>query len=214
MRGLVDDLHAALRSLEAASEFYPRLDDEKLDMLSPGIEHELEAMVSSMHAELREAELGIYRAIGHITDAAWDGVIKRVSDAIENTPPDVEPKQGACDVLIVDDDHEVGELLAAYLATKHVPTRVLRASKDYLADIHAANPRLLLLDVALSDANGYELCTRIKQDKRTRHVKVLLFTAMPLAQVIDRLPASMADGYLLKPFTLIDVDRAIGISGP
>ncbi len=118
---------------------------------------------------------------------------------------------GSCDVLVIDDDAETVDLLVSYLASKHVRTRGITSSHDYLGNIRETMPRLVLLDVAMPNANGYDLCSEIKKDPRTKQIQVVLFTAMSPASVIQGADRSGADGYLLKPFCLADLDRLVGI---
>ncbi len=127
--------------------------------------------------------------------------------------PNAGRGQGGCDVLVVDDDEATVDFVVMYLSAKHVAARGLKGSSNYLQDIRDANPRVVLLDVALPGANGYHLCAELKRARETRHIRVILFTAVPPADVIANVGDSGADGYLLKPFTLPGIDQALGIGG-
>lgn len=118
-------------------------------------------------------------------------------------------RHGDCDVLVVDDDDATVEIVTRYLSSRGVAARGITGDVDYLGAIRAAAPRVVLLDVVLPGANGYEICARVKGARDLRHVKVVLCTALPPASVITELRGSHADGYLPKPFALADLDAAI-----
>src|SRR5205085_2631327 len=61
-------------------------------------------------------------------------------------------------------------------------------------------PDLVLLDVHLPDANGFDLCRRLKADPATAAVPVLLISAISVS-TDDRVRGLDigADGYLTKP---------------
>ncbi len=121
----------------------------------------------------------------------------------------MEPRRGSkerCDVLILEDDPDLVELGIAYLSTKNLVVRGLVASSDYVKDVREIDPRLLLLDVILPGKDGFQVCHEIKKDRRTRHIKVILVTAVPREQVEQGIAWCGADGYIPKPFSLADLD--------
>ncbi len=117
--------------------------------------------------------------------------------------------QGNCDVLIVDDNTELVDMVISYLSSKGFIAYGLTSSTDYMSDIREAHPRVVLLDVSIPGANGYELCSRIKKDPELKNAKVVFFTANPLAEVIQSNTISGSDGYILKPFTIPDLNRTV-----
>ncbi len=121
----------------------------------------------------------------------------------------MEPRRGSkerCDVLILEDDPDLVELGVAYLSTKNLAVRGLVASSDYVKDVREIDPRLLLLDVILPGTDGFQVCHEIKEDRRTRHIKVIMVTAVPREQVLRGIAWCGADGYIPKPFSLADLD--------
>jgi PAS domain S-box-containing protein len=63
-------------------------------------------------------------------------------------------------------------------------------------------PDLILLDVVLPDTNGVEICQQIKNDPATKHILVLLISALEIenSAQIHGLDAG-ADGYLVNPIS-------------
>ena len=61
-------------------------------------------------------------------------------------------------------------------------------------------PGLILLDIYLPGADGYEVCRALKGDERTREVPVVFITALGKEQEKVRGFESGADDYIVKPF--------------
>ena len=69
----------------------------------------------------------------------------------------------------------------------------------------AEPPDLILLDVAMPEMDGYEVCRRIKQNPALKDVPVIFVSAM--ADSLDKVKAFEAGGvdYITKPFDLVEV---------
>jgi len=105
-------------------------------------------------------------------------------------------------VLIVDDTPTNIQVLAEALRTEY---RVKVAGGGLLALEAIARqgpPDLVLLDVMMPDLDGYEVCRRLKQDPRTRHVPVIFVTAKSEAEDEERGLNLGAVDYVTKPFHL------------
>ncbi|MEM6771781.1 MAG: ATP-binding protein, partial [Bacteroidota bacterium] len=102
-------------------------------------------------------------------------------------------------VLIVEDDPEVRAYLAESLSSTY---RVLVAEDGRVGlDLAFREiPDLVVSDVMMPNLNGLQLCARLKNDRRTSHLPVLLLTAKSATEHrlegLDR----GADAYLSKPF--------------
>ncbi|HEX6911508.1 MAG TPA: ATP-binding protein, partial [Longimicrobium sp.] len=65
-------------------------------------------------------------------------------------------------------------------------------------------PDLVLLDLHLPDMQGDEVLRRLRADRRTARIPVVMISADATPRTIDRLRAQGADAYLTKP---LDVDE-------
>ena len=65
----------------------------------------------------------------------------------------------------------------------------------------AAAPDLVLLDLRLPDAHGFELARRLRAEPRTVSVPILALTAYPGDHVAEALAESGCTGYLTKPIS-------------
>jgi Response regulators consisting of a CheY-like receiver domain and a winged-helix DNA-binding domain len=105
-------------------------------------------------------------------------------------------------ILVVEDHPETRDLLSYHL--KNAGYQVRAASNGQLGLEIAARskPDLVLLDVMLPGGmDGLEVCRRLKQDQRTRHVPVIMLTA--LGDEVDRIVGLElgAEDYVAKPFS-------------
>ena len=104
-------------------------------------------------------------------------------------------------VLLVDDSTVSLRIMRAILSGDDYDVVAVDSSQAAL-DLVGDNPRfdLILLDVAMPDLNGIDVCRRLKGDPNTQHIPVLLISGLRMheASVEEGLKAG-ADGYLMKP---------------
>lgn len=102
-------------------------------------------------------------------------------------------------VLLVEDNEDFRFYLKGNLKQYY---RVVEASngKDGWQKVLAVHPDLVLSDISMPHVSGIELCEKIKGDKRTNHIPVLLLTA--LGGEDDQLSGleKGANDYMAKPF--------------
>jgi putative two-component system response regulator len=109
------------------------------------------------------------------------------------------------EILIVDDDPDVANVLRALLeADGHHVDRTCDGVEglEYL-DNHL--PDLVFLDIDMPRMNGFELCSRIKSDPRTRLLPVIILTGHSESEARIRAWGLDADDFLTKPFRRIEV---------
>ncbi|HKX12624.1 MAG TPA: HD domain-containing phosphohydrolase [bacterium] len=121
-----------------------------------------------------------------------------------DTPLSVAPQKKP-KVLIVDDNPTNVELLLAQL--RSYPYQLITASdgEAALRKIEEDPPDLVLLDLMMPKLSGYEVCQRIKSDKKTQLIPVIVITA--LKELEDKLKAIEmgADDFLMKPFNKVEL---------
>ncbi|MEI6125964.1 MAG: response regulator, partial [Pseudomonadota bacterium] len=80
---------------------------------------------------------------------------------------------------------------------------------EALSKARTENPNLILLDIMLPKMNGYKVSRLLKFDEKYQHIPIIMLTAK--AQEIDRMLGieTGADGYLTKPFDIINLLNVI-----
>src|SRR6478736_3033773 len=105
----------------------------------------------------------------------------------------------AATVLVVDDSPENRYAAGRYLGRAGFAIWEAETGAQGLA-MAAEDPDLILLDVHLPDINGFEVCRRLKEDERTRHIPVLQRSQSHVddAARVHGLESG-ADAYLTEP---------------
>lgn len=101
-------------------------------------------------------------------------------------------------VLIVDDDTELSDMVAELLAREGWEVLTTLTGGDGERSLRQWHPEVVLLDVMLPDANGFDLCRRWRADHATLGLIMLTARGEPMDRVLGL--EIGADDYLAKPF--------------
>ena len=113
-------------------------------------------------------------------------------------------------ILVVEDDKNLVLLLQTILEKTGHLIMTATCGKTALDWISNSKPDLVLLDVMLPDMNGIELCKRIKEDRETRRVPVIILTGiMDNKTKMQANLVAHADLFLNKPIENKDLISAI-----
>jgi len=104
-------------------------------------------------------------------------------------------------VLIVEDESDIGGLLAFHLEREGYQVARASSGADALRKIRASAPDLVLLDLMLPEMDGLEVCRRLRQDPATSSLPIVMLTAK--GEEVDRVLGLElgADDYIAKPFS-------------
>jgi len=112
-------------------------------------------------------------------------------------------------VLIVDDNPSVLELIRTQL--KHHPYELDTAQdgEEALHKIQQGAPDLIVLDLMMPRISGFEIIKRIKNEKETQFIPIIVITA--LSEQEDKLRAIElgADDFLVKPINKLELATRI-----
>ncbi len=111
----------------------------------------------------------------------------------------------SCSVLLVDDNEQNLELLLAYLDDLKCELRTAKDGLEALDAVKAKLPDLVLMDVMMPRMSGFQACARIKKDAATRHIPVLMVTALNEVGDVERAVDSGADDFLTKPVNRLEL---------
>ena len=103
----------------------------------------------------------------------------------------------AISVLIVEDDHNIAELLQMYLEKEGYAVTTACDGGQGLAKFRAEKPDLVLLDVMMPVMDGWAVCRAIRSESQT---PVIMLTAK--GETDDKVSGlkAGADDYITKPF--------------
>ena len=112
-------------------------------------------------------------------------------------------------ILVVEDEPAILELISCNLELAGHRTLRAEDAEQAFEVVHAALPDLVVLDWMLPGMSGIEFARRLRADKRTRDVPIIMLTAR--AEERDKLAGleTGADDYLTKPFSPRELNARI-----
>ena len=108
----------------------------------------------------------------------------------------------AISVLIVEDDHNIAELLQMYLEKEGYSVTLAADGGQGLAKFRSIQPDLVLLDIMMPIMDGWAVCQAIRNESQ---VPVIMLTAK--GETEDKITGLRygADDYITKPFEMREV---------
>jgi len=102
-------------------------------------------------------------------------------------------------ILIADESLQDLRIHASTLRKQGYEVSCARGGEDTLKILESMIPDLFLIDTAMRDMDGYELCRRLKQNTVWRSIPVIFITDNRSPENIDQGYASGGVDYIVKP---------------
>ncbi|MEX2239480.1 MAG: response regulator [Burkholderiales bacterium] len=109
------------------------------------------------------------------------------------------PAQAAYRVLVVDDDADMVGFLARLLQSEGMLVETAADGASALSLVSGTPPDLVLLDVMMPGASGFDVCRQLKGDEATALIPVVLVTSLEDSESRVRGIEAGADDFLSKP---------------
>jgi DNA-binding response OmpR family regulator len=111
------------------------------------------------------------------------------------------------EILLIDDDVTLLELLSDHLTVAGYHTHTASNGFSGLSLAKQANPDLVILDLMMPQMNGWDVCTRLREESS---VPVIMLSAK--SEEIDKLRGFRLgiDDYVTKPFSFAELTARIG----
>jgi two-component system, response regulator len=133
-------------------------------------------------------------------------------------------RSGVVQILLVEDNRDDEELTLLALAENHIANdiKVVRDGAEALDYLFATGqyagqkidlPHLILLDVKLPKVSGLEVLQRVKQDRRTSRVPVVMLTSSREDPDVNRSYELGVNSYIVKPVDFNQFKEAIKLLG-
>ncbi len=120
-------------------------------------------------------------------------------------PTEIKSQEGAgvhaAKLLLVEDDPALSELLEYRFANEGYRVRTTADGDEALLLASEEVPDLVILDWMIEGTSGIEVCRRLRRDKATAHVPIIMLTAREAEDDRVRGLEIGADDYLTKPFS-------------
>ncbi|MBM3614114.1 MAG: response regulator [Alphaproteobacteria bacterium] len=112
-------------------------------------------------------------------------------------------------VLVVEDEDNIALALDFLMTREGYDHSRVANGAEALPRIRDLHPDLVLLDVMLPGASGYEICQGVRLDPDLADVKILMMTARGSAIEKRKGLAIGADGFITKPFELKELREEV-----
>ena len=103
-------------------------------------------------------------------------------------------------ILIADDNDSNRKMLSLLLEKDGYLTTSLKNGKEAIEKTASINPDLILLDVMMPGADGYEVCRELKKSRKTKGIPIIFLTARTETEAIVNGFNAGASDYVRKPF--------------
>jgi len=128
----------------------------------------------------------------------------------EGVQVDVHPRAAdGSRVLVVDDNEDSAEMIAAALTALGHETRIAFDGPSALTVVKVFRPDVALLDIGLPVMDGHELARRLKAEPATQQIRLVALTGY--GQPRDRLASAAAgfDAHMVKPVDLHELVQVL-----
>jgi class 3 adenylate cyclase len=155
--------------------------------------------------------------IDRIVETAADSPLDIVGNVLQGIKPldevDITDVRAASShVLVVDDNLSNRDLLSRRLMREGYRVTSVESGETALAAAAGDALDLVLLDMMMPGLSGFEVLCRLKADARTRHVPVIMISALDELDSAVRCIAAGAEDYLPKPFNPVVLRARVGAS--
>jgi len=112
-------------------------------------------------------------------------------------------------IAILDDEPDILELVSVNLKKNGFRVRAFPDAESFYQYLDAEAPDLILLDLMLTDADGFEICKFLKKSERFAATPVIMLTAR-VTETDKILGLELgADDYVTKPFSPAELTARI-----
>jgi len=118
-------------------------------------------------------------------------------------------------ILIADDEPNIVAAIEFLLKQRGHDVYTATDGTEALSLVERVVPDLVLLDVMMPQASGYEVCQNIRRRPEWRHIKIIMLSAKGRDSEVVRGLTLGADFYVTKPFSTRDLmSRIEGLLEP
>lgn len=111
------------------------------------------------------------------------------------------PAKTSNSVIIIDDDLLIGRLLTHWLMQRGFDVEIAKNGRQALEFLDTQEPpRLILLDIMMPFADGFEVLAEIRARKNWQKVPIIMLTSKSNETSVVRAFEAGADDYVTKPF--------------
>lgn len=103
-------------------------------------------------------------------------------------------------IFIVEDDPNISELIEIVLKEHGYSTKIFLTGKNIEKEVEKKLPNLIIMDLWMPDLDGASLTKKLKSNKNTSHIPIILVSAKNALEKITK--KVKANGFISKPFNI------------
>ncbi len=126
----------------------------------------------------------------------------------------IDPHPGALTALVIDDNRDAAEMLAALLQAHGHEASIAFDGGEGVRVAAREQPDVILLDIGLPDIDGYQVARRLRSDPTLRGVVLVAVTGYGAEEDRRRALESGFDVHLSKPVDYATLQRKVPIFAP
>lgn len=117
-------------------------------------------------------------------------------------------------ILVIDDEEAIVLLLETILNIYGYRCFSCLSPREAIKTAREIKPDLIILDIAMPEIDGYEICVDLKQSPETRDIPIIMVTALALIQDKKKGLECGANGFIFKPFdpmvVIAEIEKLLG----
>lgn len=105
-------------------------------------------------------------------------------------------------ILVIDDEPIIHDIVSFMVRTRGYNIISASNGEEGLALANTERPDLILLDIMMPGIRGHDVCLRLKANKETKRIPVIMLTGEGDRDAVLRAREIGAEDYIVKPFTI------------
>jgi len=117
-------------------------------------------------------------------------------------------------ILVVDDEPDFCSIVQVNLEKEGFEVELAYSGVEGLEKVHANPPDAIVLDIMMPEMDGYQVCKKLKADKKYADIPVVLLTAVASHVTSTRYShrdgmSTEADDYIPKPASAEEITESL-----
>ena len=173
---------------KAGLEFVEAIKKHKPDLLALGLVDEIPAVEQQAEEDVMNGYL--------VRPLSQETVTEQLNELLLKEPEEGPPPK----VVVIDDDSDAVSAVEHVLQVRGFEVNGFQDPGEAVAFITENPPDVIILDVEMPNITGFEVLQTIQKNPKSAEIPVLIFTADPSRDNVQKAIQGGAKGFLAKPF--------------
>ncbi|SHK14620.1 response regulator [Tepidibacter formicigenes] len=111
-------------------------------------------------------------------------------------------------ILLIDDSNIIVHMIKDRLSAKY-DVKYANDGQEGINIFKEFKPDLVITDLFLPKVDGFEVCKKIKSDENIKNTKIIILSCNCKEEDINKCFEEGADDYMIKPFSLIELEDRV-----